>query len=275
MKNITMYCLSLHEKTLPTIKSLGYVPVGLGTDNFSDEWLTDKTGDNIAHKNKFYGEYSFHYWFWKNKLQKIEDGKWIGFCAYREFWGNKYPTTKKDLKSLTLQEIPKNWENFEAIIGEHRSFKSLKELKFSKIFKHGLLSLVRNPYIFFNKHGKINIRLQFDMMHGNGNLDKAIDLLDDENREDFRYFTRKEYTFARGNMFVCKSKKIIAKYYESLFPWLEKCEKVFGFNLKGYGMTRIYAFLGERYLSYWFTKYTKHLLWPVIFYDTNKHYEKN
>ena len=76
-------------------------------------------------------------------------------------------------------------------------------------------------------------------------------------------------------MFVCKSKKIIAKYYESLFPWLEKCEKVFGFDLKGYGMTRIYAFLGERYLSYWFTKYTKHLLWPVIFYDTNKYYEKN
>ena len=93
-----MYCLSLHENTLPIIKSLGYVPVGLGNNDFSDEWLTDKTGDNIAHKNKFYGEYSFHYWFWKNKLQKIEDGKWIGFCAYREFWGNKYPTNNKDLK---------------------------------------------------------------------------------------------------------------------------------------------------------------------------------
>ena len=45
---------------------------------------------------------------------------------------------------------------------------------------------------------------------------------------------------------------------------------VFGFNLKSYGLIRIYAFLTERYLSYWFAKYSKTLLWPVIFYDINK-----
>ena len=32
----------------------------------------------------------------------------------------------------------------------------------------------------------------------------------------------------------------------------------------------MYAFLGERYLTYWFNKYTKPLLWPVIFYDITK-----
>jgi len=64
-------------------------------------------------------------------------------------------------------------------------------------------------------------------------------------------------------------KKIIKNYYNSVFPWLERCEKVFGFKSSSYGETRIYGFLAERYLSYWFNKYTKPLMWPIIFYDIN------
>ena len=127
---------------------------------------------------------------------------------------------------------------------------------------------MRNPSAIIRS--KRNIRFHFDMWHGNGNLDKAIDLLDIADRDDFRSYTRKNVSFSRGNMFVCRSKKIIDSYYSSVFPWLHRCEEVFGFNLKGYGMTRIYAFLAERYLSYWFDKYTKPLLWPVIFYDISK-----
>ena len=32
-------------------------------------------------------------------------------------------------------------------------------------------------------------------------------------------------------------------YFKSIFQWLESCEMVFGFDLKGYSKTRIYAFL--------------------------------
>ena len=119
-----------------------------------------------------------------------------------------------------------------------------------------------------------NIRFHFDMWHGNGNLDKAIDLLDDKDREDFKKYTRKNVSFSRGCIFICRSKKIINDYFNSVFTWLERCEKIFGFDLKGYGKgrynIRIYAFLAERYQSYWFEKYTKPLLWPVFFYDTAK-----
>ena len=31
-------------------------------------------------------------------------------------------------------------------------------------------------------------------------------------------------------MFICKSKKILKNYYDSVFPWLERCEKDFGFD---------------------------------------------
>ena len=36
---------------------------------------------------------------------------------------------------------------------------------------------------------------------------------------------------------------------------IKRCEEVFGFeNLKGFGLKRIYGFLAERFLSYWFSK---------------------
>ena len=42
MDNATIYCLCLHNKVLPVIKKLGYVPVGLGNEKFSKEWIRDK-----------------------------------------------------------------------------------------------------------------------------------------------------------------------------------------------------------------------------------------
>ena len=40
---------------------------------------------------------------------------------------------------------------------------------------------------------------------------------------------------------------------------------IFGFNeLKGYGMKRIYGFLAERFLSYWFLKNFKVKELPII-----------
>ena len=60
-------------------------------------------------------------------------------------------------------------------------------------------------------------------------------------------------------------------FFHSLFPWLEKCEKVFGFaELKDYDTTRIYAFLAERYLSYWFRKNSNFLEWTMTHHDLSK-----
>ena len=68
-------------------------------------------------------------------------------------------------------------------------------------------------------------------------------------------------------MFICKT-KILKKYYEVLFPWLEKCEQIFGFNdLQGYGLKRIYGFLAERFLSYWFNKNYRVKEFPIIVKD--------
>ena len=58
-------------------------------------------------------------------------------------------------------------------------------------------------------------------------------------------------------MFISKV-RIADNWFGTLFPWLERCEKKIGFKgLVGYDKTRLYAYLAERYLSFWFKKYSK------------------
>ena len=265
MNNLNMYCICLHDNNYNTVEKLGYIPVGLGKNKFNNSWLRDNTGENISRKNDYYGEYTFHYWFWKNKIDYIENNKWIGFCAYRRFWTNKKNKLSISNKGDFLDNIPDEWNDYDTIIGQDIY---VNKFKFAKLIKHGLKSVLRYPPAILEKNR--NIMFHFDVFHGIGKLEKAIELLNNEDRNDFRKFVLKKNSYNRGNMFVCRSKKIIKDYYSSLFPWLEKCEQIFGFKSGNYGETRIYAFLAERYLSYWFNKYTKPLIWPISFFDINK-----
>ena len=86
-------------------------------------------------------------------------------------------------------------------------------------------------------------------------------------QKDLTKILNNSVSFNPHNMFICKSKKTLKLYYDSLFPWLERCEHEFGFKLEGYGLKRIYGFLAERYMSYWFKKYTKFKLMPIFFKD--------
>ena len=265
MKDLTIYCGCLNNSNLSQIQKLKYIPVGLKNNNFSKEWLRDNTLDNIAHKNPYYGEYTFYYWYWKNLLKNKKKDEWVGFCSYREYWGNKEVKKNRNIESQVLQKIPTEWSGYDAIIGEPIF---VNHLKVMKALKYGKLALLRNPKAIFKS--KRSIRFQFDMFHGNGNLDKAINLLPEKDIEDFKQFTRTEVSFSQGNMFITKSSKIIDSYFKDVFSWLEKCEKIFGYDLDGYGRIRMYTFLAERYLPFWFKKYTKSLEWPVVYFDINK-----
>ena len=84
--------------------------------------------------------------------------------------------------------------------------------------------MILNPSLLFDKN-KRNIKFHFDLMHGDGNLDKAISLLEINDRKDFDYFVNTEVSFNPHNMFICKTKDILNSYYNTIFPWLERCEK--------------------------------------------------
>ena len=262
-----MFCITIEPSHYNFIKELEYIPVGLGEKNFEKSFFTDKGGDNIFNKNKYYGEYTFHYWLWKNYINNIQTD-WIGFCQYRKFWTledyNHNFLNLEKIKKVAIKEIPKKLENYESILGSPFPVNKLKTMKY---LKKGLNLILKKPSYLFDEKTR-NIRFHFDLMHGENNLDKAIDLLDNENQTDFRNFVNKNYEFNPHNMFICKSKTILISYYSIVFPWLQKCENIFGFEkLKGYDLTRIYGFLAERFLSYWFQKNTKFSTLPITFLD--------
>lgn len=251
MSNISMFCITLNPNHEDIIKDLTYIPVGLGTKKFSDDCFTDKTGNNISFKNSYYGEYTFHYWLWKNYLDKIET-EWVGFCQYRKFF-IKYDEDKKfdnfdNFKHSLINNIDSKYEKNDCFLGKKFS---VENYKFSKIIKNHLKEFLKDPELIFNKK-KRNLKFHFDLFHGKGNLSKAIEKLDKKHKSEFKKYMFENTEFNPHNMFICK-KNILKNYYETIFPWLERCEEIFGFNnLNEYGNRRIYGFLAERFLSFWF-----------------------
>ena len=162
-----------------------------------------------------------------------------------------------------MREIPKEWINFDAILCEPINVSPAKKMK---MVKRGWKNLIKDPTIFFKKN-KQSVKLQFDMHHGYGVLDKAIDVMNSSDRNDFRFFVNSRTYFSPNIMFISQ-KKIMHKWFQDLFTWLSDCEKIFGFeNLKGYDQTRLYAYLSERYLPFWFEKYAKITFCPWTFID--------
>ena len=123
------------------------------------------------------------------------------------------------------------------------------------------LFVIKDPEIFINRK-KQTVKLHFDMYHGYGVLENAIKLMKKKDRVEFDKYVNSNVMINPHIMFISK-KKIINEWFNDLFKWLFKCEKVFGLKkLKGYDQERLYAFLAERYMSYWFKKKTNYLEWP-------------
>ena len=262
LNNLEIYCVT--DKDFLYLKDLPYKLAGVGKSNFSKEYNLANTKDNIDYKEKYYSELTFHYWFWKNEMKNLENNTWIGFCQKRRFWIkkniSKNDITTYNLKNHILSETPEEWKNYNSVICDPIYVNGVNKVK---LLKRGFKSLIRDPEIFFNKK-KQTIKLHFDMHHGYGNLDKAINLLDDNDRDEFRNYVENQVCFNPNIMFIAKI-DIANQWFEKLFSWLFRCEKIFSFeNLKGYDSQRLYAYLAERYLSFWFKKYSKFIEWPYI-----------
>ena len=265
MNSLKMYCFSLSKSNLEKIKKMNYIPVGLGKEKFDSNWLTDSTNKNIGNKNSWYGENTFYYWLWKNNLEKNFDTDWVGFCHYRRFWLNEKEEEKnQDFKKSIIHEVPDEWKNYDVIL---RDEVFVNGTKLSKVLKYGKKQLLSNPFVFFSKK-TMTVKVHYDMYHGFGEMDKAIELLDNENREDFRNWVNTAQSFNANNVFICKSSILFSDYCKTLFRWLDKCETIFGFDPnRSYSRIRVYAFLSERFLSYWFKKNSNYKLWPMKFHD--------
>ena len=264
MNNLDIYCVT--DKKLSFLEKTSLKLVGVGQENFSNRYLKCDNKDNIYYKEKYYSELTFHYWYWKNQLKNENDTDWIGFCQKRRFW-IKNEAKEKNINTNNaneflvdkVEELPKN---VESIICEPIRVNNVKKMK---MIKRGIKSLIRNPSIFFDT-SRQSIKFHFDMHHGYKNLEKAISIMSEKDRSEFLHYVENNISY-NPHIMVISKKKILNEWFSSLFEWLFKCENIHGFDkLKGYDTQRLYAFLGERYLSYWFKKYTvyKENHWRLI-----------
>ena len=266
--NLEIYCVT--NKKLSFLENLNLKLAGVGQEHFNEKYITSKTGVNIHHKESYYSELTFHYWFWKNLLKTHNKDTWIGFCQKRRFWVREKikddEVNLSNFKNYLLREPDNSWKNYDAIICNKINLSKVKKMK---LLKRSFRSIIKKPSLFFGKN-KGTIKLHFDMHHGYGNLEKAISVMKSEHKDLFLEYVLKSKSYNPHIMFISKP-YIIDKWFDDLFSWLDKCEKIFGFtDLKGYDTQRLYAFLAERYLSFWFKKNTRYLEWPWIFFDTTK-----
>jgi hypothetical protein len=275
-----IYCIT--HKPLTYIKDLNLTPFGVGISDFPKNFMVETNGQNIANKNKYYSETSFHYWYWKNILNNKPKDEWFGMCQYRRYFvkyeykdqidnfnsQGLYPNINNlaDLKKMLQLEPSNMWNNFDVILCEPWSLKVKSK---AKLFKKGFKSLINDPSIIFNIK-KQNIKLHFEMFHGYDNLQKAIKVLPKKDMKDFIDYISSNNMLAGHCIFFSKNNDLINSFYTDLFQWLFECEKVFGFNLRGYGNQRIYSFLTERYMPFWFNKYAKVRYWPWLYCDITK-----
>ena len=266
MNKLQIYCVT--NERVKYLEDTKLVLAGVGKKKFSKNYITCLRGKNIQYKERNYSELTFHYWFWKNQLMKCRSDTWIGFCQKRRFWlkSNIKIRNFKNLKKNLILNPDKKWNKYNSIICKPIRVDNPKKMK---IIKRGWRNILKDPAVFYNSK-KQTIKLHFDMHHGHDVLDKAINKLNDKDRNQFRKFVNENTSFNPHIMFISK-KKIINDWFNDLFNWLFKCEKIFGFStLKGYDKERLYAYLAERYLSFWFRKYTNYLEWHWTFYEKNK-----
>ena len=261
MNNLEIYCVT--NKKLLFLENTNLKLAAVGKEKFSDRYFKCDNKINIYEKEKHYSELTFHYWYWKNRLN-ITQKNWIGFCQKRRFWiksgEDKKIINTDNLNQYLLDKIDPTLNDYESIICNPINVSGAKKIK---MIKRGWRNLIKDPSILFNNQ-KETIAFHFDMHHGHNNLKKAANLLEKKDKNDFVYYIN-NYNFYNPHIMCIARPEILEKWFNSLFPWLEKCEEVFGFdNLKGYDTLRLYAYLAERYLSYWFKKYTKYKEQPWV-----------
>ena len=94
-------------------------------------------------------------------------------------------------KKNILKKIPDYLNEYETILGDPFF---INQFRFSKFFKKNFKKMILNPSLFFDKN-KRSIKFHFDMMHGDGNLKKAINLMDRDDKDDFEFFVNSEVSF--------------------------------------------------------------------------------
>ena len=59
---------------------------------------------------------NIHFIWFENQIEKIDDDTWVGFCAYRRFWSEKFDATEIKSKKDFLKNVPDTWQGSDVIL---------------------------------------------------------------------------------------------------------------------------------------------------------------
>ena len=68
MNNLKIYCVT--DKKLDYLEDLDLLLASAGKNQLPNKYINCNEGDNINYKEEYYSELTFHYWFWKNRLNQ-------------------------------------------------------------------------------------------------------------------------------------------------------------------------------------------------------------
>jgi len=230
MEKLDIYCFTSKNYKFLDYLPKNIIPVGLGNNDYSKNYLVETSGKNISKFNKYFAELSGIYWVYKNKLSQYNNNDFIGFCHYRRLWLDglyfKDHKINSDIFSRLLTNKLEIFDNSEVVMLQPT------KLKNENIYDH------------------------FKNNHGSELMDYAISLLDVKKSEAFKKYLKKN-ELSICTMFITRP-SILRDYCDFIFPFLIKLlDYSLSNNLCVGKNTRLPGFFMERFTSFWFHEYHK------------------
>jgi len=271
-KKLIIFCTSHKtinylDKFYPAIQMVGCS----NTIVFPNSWHKSNEKKNISVKFFSYADLVGHYYIWKNFLDKYNQDSWIGFSQYRRLWIKNKIVRNIELNLLDkiiLTDLDESWNEYDAIIPPAFFFRKQKK----EIIKNFLLFPIKRD-ISLLKY-KTTVLEQFAQSLGPFGKDlifEIIQYLPASESYDFLEFLKSRTHLSAHGMYISKV-KIINQYSNLIFEWFLKCENIINKNnnLPLIKNSRIFQYINERFLDYWFSKYCKALRWSMIMHKENK-----
>jgi len=272
LSKLTIFCTSHKsinylDKFYPSIQM-----VGCGNKfNFPTNWHLSSTKKNISEKFFSYADLVGHYYIWRNFLDKYNQDSWVGFSQYRRLWIKNKIINDVELNLLDriiLTNIDESWNEYDAIIPPAFFFRKKKKEILKNIF---LFPIKRDINLLKYKTTVLDQFAQTLGPFGKDLIFEIIQYLPTSESYDFLEFLKTRTYLSAHGMYISKV-KIINQYSNLIFEWFLKCENIINKNnnLPLINNSRIFQYINERFLDYWFSKYYKVLRWPMIMYNLDK-----
>jgi hypothetical protein len=246
--------------------------VGCGNSiAFPSSWQKSNEKKNISEKFFSYADLVGHYYIWKNFLDKYNQDSWVGFSQYRRLWIKNKITNDVELNLLDriiLTNIDESWNEYDAIIPPAFFFRKKKKEMLKNMF---LFPIKRDINLLKYKTTVLDQFAQSLGPFGKDLIFEIIQYLPTSESYDFLEFLKKRTHLSAHGMYISRV-KIINQYSNLIFEWFLKCENIINKNnnLPLIKNSRIFQYINERFLDYWFSKYYKVLRWPIIMYNEKK-----